>query len=115
QDVGRDAMLMRFKDPSLRARMVKEIEEAMDARFGGVGGVYLPAIKRELADIAREQQVSPGEAVVSILEQRNETGIMRFGSEEDLVKILKYPSASIACDCGAKTHTRPPPRRRAIR
>src|SRR5262249_50575463 len=110
QDGGRDAMLKRFQDPSLRARIVKEIEEAMDARFGGVGGVYLPAIKRELADIAREQQVSPGEAVVSILEQRNETGIMRFGSEEDLVRILKYPSASIACDCGATLNTRQHPR-----
>jgi N-acyl-D-amino-acid deacylase len=110
QDGGRDAMLKRFQDPLLRARIVKETEDAMDARFGGVSGVYLPAIKRELADIAHEQQVSPGEAVVRILEQRNETGIMRFGSEEDLVKILKYPAASIACDCGATLNTRQHPR-----
>src|SRR5262252_8400855 len=88
QDGGRDAMVQRFQEPPLRARIVKETEEAMDARFGGVDGVYLPAIKRELADIAREQGVSPGEAVVRILEQRNETGIMRFGSEEDLVTIF---------------------------
>jgi len=110
QDGGRDAMVQRFQEPPLRARIVKETEEAMDARFGGVDGVYLPAIKRELADIAREQGVSPGEAVVRILEQRNETGIMRFGSEEDLVKILKYPAASIACDCGATLNTRQHPR-----
>jgi len=110
QDGGRDAMLARFRDPQQRARIVKETEAAMDARFGGAAGVYLPAIKRELADIAKEQQVSPGEAVVRILEQRNETGIMRFGSEDDLVKILEYPAAAIACDCGATLNTRQHPR-----
>src|SRR5262249_51505591 len=104
QDGGRDAMLKRFQDPQLRSRIVAEAEAAMNARFGGVNGVYLPAIQRELADIASEQHVSPGEAVVRILEQRNETGIMRFGSEDDLVKILKYPAASIACDCGDAEH-----------
>ena len=110
QDGGRQALLARFQDPAQRARIVKETEAAMDARFGGATGVYLPAVKRELIDIAREDQVSPGEAVVRILEQRNETGIMRFGSEEDLVRILKYPAASIACDCGATLNTRQHPR-----
>src|SRR4051794_23575007 len=110
QDGGRDAMLARFHDPAQRARIVTETEAAMDARFGGASGVYLPAIKRELVDIAREQQVSPGEAVVRILEQRNETGIMRFGSEADLVKILQYPATSMACDCGATLNTRQHPR-----
>jgi N-acyl-D-amino-acid deacylase len=110
QDGGRDAMLQRFHDPAQRRRIVTETEAAMDARFGGVTGVYLPAIKRELADIAREQGVSPGEAVVRILEQRNETGIMRFGSEADLIKILQYPAASIACDCGATLNPRQHPR-----
>src|SRR5262249_27628093 len=110
QDGGRDAMLKRFQDPEMRARIVKETDAAMDARFGGVDGVYLPAIKRELADIAQEQHVSPGGAVVRILEQRNETGIMRFGSEEDLVRILKYPATSVACDCGATLNTRQHPR-----
>src|SRR5262249_45389916 len=81
QDGGREAMLTRFTDPALRPRIVKETEAAMEARFGGAAGVYLPATKRELADIAREWSVSPGEAVLRILEQGNETGIMRFGSE----------------------------------
>jgi len=110
QDGGREAMLARFHDPAQRGRIVTETEAAMDARFGGASGVYLPAIRRDLMDIAREQQVSPGEAVVRILEERNETGIMRFGSEEDLVQILKYPAASIACDCGATLNTRQHPR-----
>ena len=110
QDGGRDAMLKRFQDPALRERIVKETEDAMDARFGGAAGVYLPATKRELVDIAREWNVSPGEAVVRLLEQRNETGIMRFGSEADLVKILQHPTTSMACDCGATLNTRQHPR-----
>jgi len=110
QDGGRDAMLKRFADPALRPRIVKETEDAMNARFGGAEGVYLPAVKRELVDIAREMNVSAGEAVLRILEQRNETGIMRFGSEADLVKILQYPATSMACDCGATLNTRQHPR-----
>ena len=51
QDGGRDAMLKRFADPALRARIVKEAEDAMNARFGGPGGVYLPAIKQELTAV----------------------------------------------------------------
>jgi N-acyl-D-amino-acid deacylase len=103
-------MLKRFADPALRARIVTETEAAMNARFGGAAGVYLPATKRELVDVAREWNVSPGEAVLRILEERNETGIMRFGSEADLVKILQYPATSMACDCGATLNTRQHPR-----
>jgi N-acyl-D-aspartate/D-glutamate deacylase len=110
QDGGRETMLKRFQDPALRARIVKETEEAMNARFGGVDGVYLPATKQQLADIAREWRVSPGEAVVRLLEQQNATAILKFGSEADLVKILENPTTSMACDCGATLNTRQHPR-----
>jgi N-acyl-D-amino-acid deacylase len=110
QDGGRDAALARFKDPVQRARIVAETEQAMKARFGGPEGVFLPAVKRELVDIMREQQASAGETVVRILEQGNATAILRFGSEADLVKILQHPTTSIACDCGASTDTRQHPR-----
>src|SRR4029078_10863190 len=75
QDGGREAMLARFHDPAQRARLVKETEAAMDARFGGASGVYLPAIKRELVDIAREQQVSPGGGGVGLPEGGQRTGV----------------------------------------
>jgi N-acyl-D-amino-acid deacylase len=101
QDGGRDAMLMRFADPALRARIVKEAEEAMTARFGGAGGVYLTATRQELTTVVRDMNVSAGEAVVRLLEQGNPGIIARFGSEADLVKILQHPTTSIACDCGA--------------
>jgi len=101
QDGGRDAMLKRFADPALRARIVKEAEDAMNARFGGPGGVYLPAIKQELTAVMSELNVGGGEAVVRLLERGNFGIIARFGSEADLVKILQHPATSVACDCGA--------------
>src|SRR5262249_15159626 len=44
------------------------------------------------------------------LEKQNTSVILRFGSEVDLVKILQYPSTSIACDCGASLDTHNHPR-----
>ena len=110
QDGGRDRMLERFKDPALRARIAAETEQAMKARFGGPEGVFLPATKRQLVDIMRERQTTPGETVLRILEEGNTSAILRFGSEADLVKILQHPTTSISCDCGASTDTRQHPR-----
>jgi N-acyl-D-aspartate/D-glutamate deacylase len=111
QDGGRDAMLRRFADPAMRARIVDEAEEAMSKRFGGAAGIYLPAAKQELTAVMAELQVRAGEAVVRLLEQGSPGIIARFGSEADLIKILQHPTTSIACDCGsvapgAATHPR---------
>ena len=110
QEGGRDEMLKRFKDPAQRARIVSEAEQTMAMRFGGPEGVYLPATKRELVDIMREQQTRAGEAIVRLLEQGNASAILRFGGEADLVALLQNPTTSIACDCGASTNTRQHPR-----
>ena len=110
QDGGREAMLKRFADPALRARIAAEAEQAMTARFGGAVGVFLPATKRELTDVMRELNATPGETVIRLLEQGNMSAILRFGAEADLVKILRHPATSIACDCGASTDTRQHPR-----
>jgi N-acyl-D-amino-acid deacylase len=101
QEGGRAQMLARFKDAGLRAKIVAEAEEAMSARFGGPQGVYMPALKRELTDVMKEHGVSGGEAVIRILEQQETGAILRFGLEDDLVRILRHPTTSIACDCGA--------------
>jgi N-acyl-D-amino-acid deacylase len=101
QDGGREKMLERFKDPALRAKIVAEAEEAMAARFGGPQGVYIPALERELTDVMKEFGVSGGEALVRVLEKANTGAILRFGREDDLVKILQHPTTAIACDCGA--------------
>jgi hypothetical protein len=73
----------------------------MGARFGGPQGVFLPATRRELTDVMREMNVGAGEAVIRLLEGDNQGAILRFGSEDDLVRILQHPTTSIACDCGA--------------
>jgi N-acyl-D-amino-acid deacylase len=111
QEGGRDAMVRRFADPAMRARIIKEAEEAMAARFGGPQGVYLPRTQQELTEVMKEMNAGGGEAIVRMLEQGPDPGaILRFGSEEDLVKILQDPATSMACDCGASTATRVHPR-----
>ena len=107
---GRDAMLGRFADAALRTRIVEEAEEAMDARFDGPSGVYLLSTRRELTDVMSEMGVRAGEAVVRLLEQDSHGVILRFGAEEDLVRILQHPTASVSCDCGASTSDRIHPR-----
>jgi N-acyl-D-amino-acid deacylase len=105
QDGGRPEMLERFKDPEQRARIAKEIEEALNARFNGAEGVYLPQTKQQLVDIMRERRASAGETIIQILEKGNASAILRFGREDDLIKILQHPSTAIACDCGATLET----------
>lgn len=110
-DGGRDAMLKRFADPADRARIIKDAEEAIRARFGGPQGVYATGHKKELADAMKEFGVSsPGEALLRLLEQSDGGAILRFGVESDLVAILKHPTASVACDCGAVTGSATHPR-----
>jgi N-acyl-D-amino-acid deacylase len=103
QDGGRQVMLQRIADPAQRARIIAEAEEAIHARFGGPTGVYLPATRQELTDLMRDWGVGPGEAVLRLLEESERPAILRFGIEEDLVRILQHPTTSIACDCGAAT------------
>ena len=111
QEGGREAMLKRFADPTTRARIVKEAEDAMAARFGGPQGVYLPRTQQELTAVMKEMDAGGGETIVRILEQTGDPGaILRFGAEEDLIKILQDPVTSMACDCGASTATRVHPR-----
>lgn len=111
QEGGRDAMLKRFADAPTRARIIRESEEAMVARFGGPQGVYLPRSQQELTAVMKEMNAGPGETIVRILERGADPGaILRFGAEADLIKILQDPVTSMACDCGASTATRVHPR-----
>ena len=110
QEGGREAMLKRFADPEQRARIIKESEQAMTARFGGPQGVYLPRTQQELTDVMKEMNAGPGETVLRIIETGDPGAILRFGIEADLIKILQDPVTSMACDCGASTATRTHPR-----
>ena len=110
QEGGRDAMLKRFADPTERVRIIKETEEAMNARFGGPQGVYLPRTQQELTDVMKEMDAGAGETVLRVLENGDPGAILRFGNDDDLIRILQNPSTSMACDCGASTATRVHPR-----
>ena len=110
-DGGRAEMLKRFADPALRQRIIKEVEEAIAARFGGPESFYLPRTQQQLTAVMKEMDAGAGEAIVRILESGSDPGaIIHFGIEEDLIKILQHPSTSMACDCGATTETRVHPR-----
>lgn len=110
QEGGREAMLKRFADPALRARLITEAEQAMAARFGGPQGVYLPRTQQELTAVMQAMNAGAGETILRILETGDPGAILRFGTEADLVKILQHPTTSMACDCGATTATRVHPR-----
>ncbi len=108
---GRDSMLARFRDPELRAQIIREAEQALQLRFGGPTGVYLLQSQRELANAMEELELSsPGEAVIRLLEETRQGIIARFGHEDDLIDILQHPTASISCDCGASTSEKVHPR-----
>ena len=88
QEGGRPEMLKRFADPAMRARIVKEAEEAMAARFGGPQGVYLPRTQQELTAVMKEMNAGGGETIVRILEQtrrsRRDSSLRRGGrSDQD--------------------------------
>jgi N-acyl-D-amino-acid deacylase len=101
QEGGREATLKRFADPAMRAKIIAEAERAMQLRFGGAAGVTVTTVRRKLTDVMEEEGVSAGEAVVRLLERGPMGMIAAFGVESDLVAILKHPSTSVACDCGA--------------
>lgn len=111
QDGGIAKFRERIADPTLRARIIAESNAAIAARFNGAESILLNQTGRKLSDIMAQQGLkSPGEAVVKILETEMPSAILSFGSEADLKKILQYPSAAVACDCGAWTETRAHPR-----
>jgi N-acyl-D-amino-acid deacylase len=108
---GRPEMLKRFADPAVRGRIIKETEEAIAARFGGPESIYLPRTEQPLTAVMKEMKAGAGETILRILEQGPDPGaIIHFGTEDDLIKILRDPVTSMACDCGATTATRVHPR-----
>ena len=110
QDGGRQALLGRFADPALRARIVDEAEKTLVERFGGADTVYLPTMAKPLTTVMSEMGAGAGEAIVRLLEAGNPPAIIKFGVEPDLRQILSHPVTSIACDCGASETTATHPR-----
>ena len=110
QEGGRDAMLLRFKDPEQRSRIAHEAELTMQARFGGERGVFVLDIEQPLTEVMQTMGVSAGEAIIRLLERADMHAILSFGREDDLQRILQHPAAAIACDCGASLRSAIHPR-----
>jgi N-acyl-D-aspartate/D-glutamate deacylase len=111
QEGGIEAMRARFRDPVLRARIIREADDAMTARFSGPAEILLNDDQTTLAQVMeRAKSRSPGEAVVTVLETRMPMAILGFGAERDLVQLIADPDIAIACDCGAAASNRFHPR-----
>ena len=61
-------------------------------------------MRRELTDVIVEMDgVSPGEAIMRLLEQGERRVLLRFGTEKDQEAIVSHPLTAVSCDCGATT------------
>jgi N-acyl-D-aspartate/D-glutamate deacylase len=98
---GHAAMMQRFADRTQRARITAETDAVIETRIRGAGNIYLPDIKRELAEIVAERGVTPGEAIVQLLEAGETHVILRSVTDADRERILRDPLTAISCDCGA--------------
>jgi hypothetical protein len=58
-------------------------------------------MKRELVDIVADRRVSPGEAIMQLIEQGETHVMLRSVTDADRDRILRDPLTAISCDCGA--------------
>jgi N-acyl-D-aspartate/D-glutamate deacylase len=102
QEGGRDSLVQRLRDSTVRARIVRETDEALVARVGVPENVRVIGRNLTIAQYMVEQgSRTAGEAIARILEVESPGMIATFGAEPDLVKLMQYPDMAIACDCGA--------------
>lgn len=112
QDGGRTEMLKRFKDADLRAQIIGEIHELILSRGESAADVYFPTKRLNLQQVADSQGVSPGEAVIRILEKEGSIRtIYYFGKDEDMKRIMQNPITAIASDGGVSESASIHPRR----
>jgi N-acyl-D-aspartate/D-glutamate deacylase len=104
---GVDAMIARIKDPSDRAKMIKEINEDFHPEDILILSAVDPKIREKYAgkrldEAAKLLGVSPAEAVLDLVAQdRANVGVARFGMNEDDVKLaLAQPWVAMDTDYG---------------
>jgi hypothetical protein len=98
---GMAEMRKRFADAALRSRIAQEIEAAIKARILTPENIYVASHQRQFSEYMRERNAGAGETIISILEKESPSAILKFGAEEDLIALLKYPGSAVSCDCGA--------------
>lgn len=109
-DGGVEAMVARFHDPALRARILGEIRDGWRTRRPEdilVVDAASPAVARwrgrRLSEVAQAMELSAEEAILALVEQsRAAVMVVRFGMcEEDLQAALKRSWISVGADSGA--------------
>jgi len=116
-DGGADAMLKRFDDPALMARIKKEMADNMERR-GGPQTLLLTAGSADgsnisnapppewsgkyLSDLAKEWKISPLDAAIRVLrESHGGASVVSFNiSEADLENFMKQPWVVTSSDGG---------------
>jgi N-acyl-D-amino-acid deacylase len=122
---GLDAMLQRLKDPALRERIKKEMDDPNVTEWenqwygsGGAAGVMVstvldPSLRKwegkNFVEIGREMGKDPRDAVMDlVIADRGETNVIISIMREDDVKLaLANPMISIGTDSGARAEDGP--------
>lgn len=93
QDGGRSALIARFDDPALAARLRADIAENLRKR-GGADKLLIvegPYRNRTLADLARSQALDPVAAAIAAI-RLQDSGVVSFNqSEKDIAAFMKQP------------------------
>jgi N-acyl-D-aspartate/D-glutamate deacylase len=93
QDGGRDAMLKRFDDPALAQRLRSEIGENMRRR-GGAGSLLIVEGRwknRRLDAVARELNLDPVAAAMTVIRKADPATISFNMAESDIAAFMRQP------------------------
>ena len=117
QEGGRDKMLERLKDPTVRARARREIETTIDgwenlilgASFDGIQVASLPQtldqgiVGKRITEIAKERSQDPWDTFFSLIvaSEGRVGALYHMMSEEDVKTGLKWQAVSIGTDSAA--------------
>ncbi len=133
-DGGRDAMLGRLKNPSLRPRLRREILNGIPGWYNhylatgdGWGGMILVTLRsdknkafqgKRMSELIAARGGNPADVLMDVLIEENgsEPAVFFHHSEPDMQLVMKQPWTSIGSDGGAlsvdgpTSHTHPHPR-----
>jgi len=122
-DGGLDRALARLKDPQIRSRIKREMEQGIKGwenfiEFAGWEGIVIAFCEKEkelegksILQIANEMNQEPAETAFDILlEEAGKVVMVIYAmSEEDVRTVMKHPSVMIGTD-GIPTSGKPHPR-----
>jgi N-acyl-D-amino-acid deacylase len=107
---GSAALLQRIGDPSVRPRLMAEMQKNLDRR-GGPGSLLLTAspdkefVGKTLAKIAQERGVSPIEAALIVI-QRGGADVASFNMQESDMRNFMRQDWVMTCSDGSSGHPR---------